>query len=85
MSRWVRGHIPDWARIPALAAICDGPKHFEELNLNLGDRRLRFALKPARELIGAPRRLLQHPSGFIPTHGRLAELVPIEPAAMRDR
>jgi len=61
------------------------PKHAEELNLNLGDRRLRLALDLARELIGAPRHLSQHPGGFVLTHDRLDELVPIEPAAMKDR
>jgi len=60
-------------------------KHVEELNLNLGDRRLRLALDLARGLIGAPRHLSQHPGGFVLTHDRLDELVPIEPAAMKDR
>jgi error-prone DNA polymerase len=60
-------------------------KHAEELNLNLGDRRLRLALDLARELIGAPRHLSQHPGGFVLTRDRLDELVPIEPAAMVDR
>ena len=61
------------------------PKHAEELNLNLADRRLRLALDLARELIGTPRHLSQHPGGFVLTHDRLDELVPIEPAAMADR
>jgi error-prone DNA polymerase len=61
------------------------PKHAEELNLNLGDRRLLLALNLARELIGTPRHLSQHPGGFVLTHDRLDELVPIEPAAMKDR
>ena len=61
------------------------PRHAAELNLNLDDRRLRLALDLARELIGAPRHLSQHPGGFVLTHDRLDELVPIEPAAMRDR
>jgi len=61
------------------------PKHVEELNLNLGDRRLRLALDLARQLMGAPRHLSQHPGGFVLTHDRLDELVPIEPAAMVDR
>jgi error-prone DNA polymerase len=61
------------------------PKHAEELNLNLGDRRLRLALELARELIGSPRHLSQHPGGFVLTRDRLDELVPIEPAAMVDR
>jgi error-prone DNA polymerase len=60
-------------------------KHAEDLNLNLGDRRLRLALDLARELMGAPRHLSQHPGGFVLTHDRLDELVPIEPAAMKDR
>jgi error-prone DNA polymerase len=61
------------------------PKHAEELNLNLEDRRLRLAINLARELIGTPRHLSQHPGGFVLTHDRLDELVPIEPAAMPDR
>ncbi|MFK0276273.1 error-prone DNA polymerase [Ensifer sp. NPDC090286] len=62
-----------------------GEKHAEELNLNLGDRRLRLTLDLARQLMGAPRHLSQHPGGFVLTHDRLDELVPIEPAAMADR
>ncbi|PZQ45428.1 MAG: error-prone DNA polymerase [Rhodovulum sulfidophilum] len=60
-------------------------KHAAELNLDLGDRRLRLALDLARELVGAPRHLSQHPGGFVLTDDRLDELVPIEPAAMADR
>ncbi len=62
-----------------------GEKHAEELNLNLSDRRLRLTLDLARQLMGAPRHLSQHPGGFVLTHDRLDELVPIEPAAMADR
>jgi len=61
------------------------PQHAEDLNLNLSDRRLRLALDLARQLIGAPRHLSQHPGGFVLTRDRLDELVPIEPAAMVDR
>jgi error-prone DNA polymerase len=61
------------------------PKHAQELNLNLEDRRLKLAIALARELIGTPRHLSQHPGGFVLTHDRLDELVPIEPAAMPDR
>src|SRR6195952_4802942 len=61
------------------------PKHAEELNLNLSDRRLRLALDLARELIGTPRHLSQHPGGFVLTHDRLDELVPIEAAGMAER
>ncbi len=60
-------------------------KHAAELNLNLADRRLQMTLALARQLIGAPRHLSQHPGGFVLTEERLDELVPIEPAAMEDR
>jgi error-prone DNA polymerase len=56
-----------------------------QLNLNLDDRRLRLTLALARELIGFPRHLSQHPGGFVLTQDRLDELVPIEPAAMEQR
>ncbi len=59
--------------------------HAAELNLNLDDRRLRLTLELARELIGFPRHLSQHPGGFVLTQDRLDTLVPIEPAAMDDR
>ncbi|TDR34791.1 error-prone DNA polymerase [Aquamicrobium defluvii] len=60
-------------------------KHAERLNLNTSDRRLRLALEIAHQLVGTPRHLSQHPGGFVLTHDRLDELVPIEPAAMEDR
>ena len=44
-----------------------------------------MTLDLARELIGTPRHLSQHPGGFVLTLDRLDELVPIEPAAMDDR
>jgi len=59
--------------------------HVEALNLNLADRRLRLTLDLARQLMGAPRHLSQHPGGFVLTHDRLDDLVPIEPASMKDR
>ncbi len=59
--------------------------HAAALNLNLEDRRLRLTIELARELIGFPRHLSQHPGGFVLTEDRLDELVPIEPAAMADR
>ncbi len=55
------------------------------LNLNPDDRRLRLVLDLAAQLRGAPRHLSQHPGGFVLTHDRLDDLVPIEPAAMADR
>ena len=60
-------------------------KHAAALNLNLDDRRLRLALDLARQLIGFPRHLGQHPGGFVLTQDALADLVPIEPASMVDR
>ncbi|WP_262298718.1 error-prone DNA polymerase [Microvirga sesbaniae] len=60
-------------------------KEARELNLNLDDPRLRMTLELAAELIGAPRHLSQHPGGFVLTHDRLDDLVPIEPAAMENR
>jgi len=60
-------------------------EHAEALNLNLADPRLALTLKIARELIGFPRHLSQHPGGFVLTQDRLDTLVPIEPAAMADR
>lgn len=60
-------------------------RQIEELNLNLSDRRLRLTLDLARQLVGAPRHLSQHPGGFVLTRDRLDDLVPIEPAAMKDR
>lgn len=60
-------------------------RHVSELNLDLADRRLRLALDLARQLLGAPRHLSQHPGGFVLTNDRLDDLVPIEPAAMKDR
>ena len=60
-------------------------EHAAELNLNTGDRRLRLTLDLARELIGFPRHLGQHPGGFVLTRDRLDDLVPIEPASMADR
>jgi error-prone DNA polymerase len=56
-----------------------------DLNLNADDRRLRLAMELARELIGFPRHLGQHPGGFVLTRDRLDDLVPIEPAAMVNR
>ncbi|MGG6895879.1 error-prone DNA polymerase [Rhizobium sp. BR 315] len=60
-------------------------KNVRELNLNPHDRRLVLTLKLAQQLMGAPRHLGQHPGGFVLTHDRLDDLVPIEPATMKDR
>ena len=60
-------------------------QQLRDLNLNPGNRRLRLTLELAAQLRGAPRHLSQHPGGFVLTHDRLDDLVPIEPAAMQDR
>jgi error-prone DNA polymerase len=62
-----------------------GERHIRELNLNHKDRRLNLALDLARKIIGFPRHMGQHPGGFVLTHDRLDDLVPIEPARMKDR
>ena len=59
--------------------------HVRALNLDKGEPRLALALELAKELIGTPRHLSQHPGGFVLTRDPLHELVPIEPAAMPDR
>jgi len=57
----------------------------KENNLNTADYRLKLTLELAQQLMGAPRHLGQHPGGFVLTHDRLDNLVPIEPARMDDR
>jgi error-prone DNA polymerase len=53
--------------------------------LDPSDPRLKQTMALAEELIGAPRHLSQHVGGFVITHNRLDEVVPIENAAMDDR
>jgi error-prone DNA polymerase len=60
-------------------------EHAKSLNLDPHDRRLRLAIELAQELIGFPRHMGTHPGGFVLTREKLADLVPIEPAAMQDR
>ena len=43
------------------------------------------AVKAANELVGFPRHLSQHVGGFVLTHDRLDEIVPVGPATMADR
>src|SRR5260370_4307072 len=75
LSRLIWGWSEDGATHAALKA----------LNLNPSDRRLRLTLDLARQLMGTPRHLSQHPGGFVLTYDRLDEIVPIEPAAMELR
>ncbi|PSJ57671.1 error-prone DNA polymerase [Pseudaminobacter soli (ex Li et al. 2025)] len=60
-------------------------RQLQENNLNVADYRLKLTLELAQQLMGAPRHLGQHPGGFVLTHDRLDDLVPIEPARMDDR
>ncbi len=62
-----------------------GEKQLKENNINTSDYRLRLALDLAGQLMGAPRHLGQHPGGFVLTQDRLDDLVPIDPARMKDR
>ncbi len=60
-------------------------KHADALNLDRDDPRLALTLELARQLIGTPRHLSQHPGGFVLTRDKLHDLIPVEPAAMVDR
>jgi error-prone DNA polymerase len=60
-------------------------ERIEALGIDLRDRRVRLTLELARELVGFPRHLSQHPGGFVLARGRLDELAPIENASMEDR
>ena len=53
--------------------------------LNPFNQLIARAVKVANELIGFPRHLSQHVGGFVLTHDRLDEIVPIGPATMKDR
>jgi error-prone DNA polymerase len=46
---------------------------------------VRLWMELTAELVGFPRHLSQHPGGFVIARGRLAELVPVENATMKDR
>jgi error-prone DNA polymerase len=62
-----------------------GEKEVDALNLDASDPRIALTLELARELIGFPRHLSQHPGGFVLTRDLLHTLVPVEPASMPDR
>ncbi len=79
LTKMLRGLVWGWSM--------DGisQEQIESLNLNAEDHRLKLTLELARQLIGTPRHLSQHPGGFVLTQDRLDDLVPIEPARMEDR
>jgi error-prone DNA polymerase len=57
----------------------------KRLGLDPSEPRLAKALELAHEIAGFPRHLSQHTGGFVITHDRLDDVVPILPAAMEDR
>ena len=59
--------------------------HVGQTGLDLDDPHLRRVLSLTRQMIGMPRHLSQHVGGFILTHDRLTETVPIGNGAMPDR
>ena len=60
-------------------------RRLKEGGLDPQDPRVRQLLALAGELIGFPRHLSQHVGGFVISRGPLAELVPVENAAMPER
>ena len=60
-------------------------RHVDALNLDRSNPRLALTLELARELIGTPRHLSQHPGGFVLTRDPLHHLAPVQPAAMENR
>ncbi|MDW8468786.1 MAG: error-prone DNA polymerase [Burkholderiales bacterium] len=61
------------------------PARLAEAGLDPADRRTQQLAALATELIGFPRHLSQHVGGFVISRGPLAELVPVENAAMPER
>ncbi|HEY8521200.1 MAG TPA: error-prone DNA polymerase [Gammaproteobacteria bacterium] len=60
-------------------------QRFVEAGLDPESAKVKQLLRLAQELIGFPRHLSQHVGGFVISEGPLAELVPIENAAMPER
>ena len=60
-------------------------RQLREAGLNPDQPRVRSLLALARELVGFPRHLSQHVGGFVIARRSLAELVPVENAAMAGR
>ncbi|HUK04134.1 MAG TPA: PHP domain-containing protein, partial [Burkholderiales bacterium] len=68
-----------WDGEPAL------PGRLREADLDPESPRIRQLLELTRQLVGFPRHLSQHVGGFVISRGPLAELVPVENAAMPGR
>jgi len=56
-----------------------------EIGLDLTERRLKLTVAFATGILNFPRQLGTHPGGFVLTHDRLDELVPVQIAAMAER
>lgn len=61
------------------------PAHLQKLGVAPDDPRVSQWLVLAQQLIGLPRHLSQHVGGFVIAEHRVADLVPVENAAMPDR
>ena len=61
------------------------PERIREAGLDPASPRVQLLLELANELVGFPRHLSQHVGGFVISRGPLAELVPVENAAMPGR
>ena len=61
------------------------PERIREAGLDPDSPRVRLLLELANQLVGFPRHLSQHVGGFVISRGPLAELVPVENAAMAER
>jgi error-prone DNA polymerase len=72
----VLDHVQDGAEMTA---------RLRQAGLDPASPRTAQLLRLASEILGFPRHLSQHVGGFVITHGPLADLVPIENAAMPER
>ena len=61
------------------------PERLREKGFDLASPITRLWMELTEQLIGFPRHLSQHPGGFVISRGPLAQLVPIENAAMEGR
>lgn len=61
------------------------PERLRDKGYDLSSQTTRLWIELTEQLIGFPRHLSQHPGGFVISRGPLAQLVPIENAAMPGR
>jgi error-prone DNA polymerase len=60
-------------------------EHLSGVGIALEEPRVRELLRLTSEIQGLPRHLGQHSGGMVMSHGRLDEVVPLEPASMEGR